>query len=506
AARPLSREEIPAYVSFFGQAARRVREAGFDAIEIPFSHGYLIHQFLSPYTNHRTDEYGGSLENRLRFGREVIAATREQAGDGFPIMVRMNAQDHVPGGLTVDDAQDIAVLLEQMGVNALSITSGTMCESVPYCLYPIGTPKAYLLPMSAQIRQRVTIPVAVAGRIRTPDVAREALELGQADLIGLARPFLADPDWVQKTEQGDEVAILRCAACHQGCLTELRKGHGTSCMFNPLTGHEAEYLMLPVKQPLKVMVVGGGPGGMEAAITAAQRGHRVELYEQDRQLGGRFREAVQVPYKEDFVDLIRYQQVQLQRTGVDVHLDTKVTPGMVNAEDPDAVIIATGAQPIIPPFPGLTSTRWLTAYDLLDGHVEVSTSTAFIVGAGSAGLETAEYLAQQGVRCTVVKRRPEIGKKLDPLIRALLLRRLEKLGVSVHTGIEIVRLETDEQGQTTVVGRPWPHMEGETRELRFPAETVIIALGLRADHSLTDSLLKSQVGVYVVGDCVEPRE
>jgi 2,4-dienoyl-CoA reductase-like NADH-dependent reductase (Old Yellow Enzyme family) len=238
--RALTLEEIPIHVHHFAQAARRVRGAGFDGIEIPFSHGYLIHQFLSPHTNRRDDEYGGSFEKRLRFGREVIAAVREAMGDDFPVVVRMNAQDYVEGGLTIEDAEALAPVLEGMGVNTLSITSGTMCESVAYCLYPLGTPKAHLLPMSARVRQRVSILVAVAGRIRTPDVAREALALGQADWIGLGRPFLADPDWVRKTEAGDEVAILRRAACHQGCLTKLRKGHGTSCMFNPLTGCEAE--------------------------------------------------------------------------------------------------------------------------------------------------------------------------------------------------------------------------------------------------------------------------
>jgi 2,4-dienoyl-CoA reductase-like NADH-dependent reductase (Old Yellow Enzyme family)/thioredoxin reductase len=500
----LTPEEIPTYVHYFAEAARRVREAGFDAIEIPFSHGYLIHQFLSPHTNRRDDEYGGSLENRMRFGREVIAAVREAVGDNFPFVVRMNAQDHVEGGLTIEDAEEIAPILEGIGVNALSVTSGTMCESVAYCLYPIGTPKAHLLPMSARIRGHVSIPVAVAGRIRTPDVAREALALGQADWIGLGRPFLADPDWVRKTEAGDEVAILRCAACHQGCLAELRKGHGTSCMFNPLTGREAEVQVTPVERPRRMMVAGGGPAGMEAAIIAAQRGHHVTLYERDDRLGGRFREAAQVPYKEEFADLIRYQQVQLQRTGVEVHLNTLVTPETVAAEDPDAVVVATGARPIIPAFSGLEKTRWTTAYDLLDGRVEVSTPTAFIVGAGTAGVETAEYLARQGVRCTVVKRRPEIGAKLDPLARALLLRRLESLGVEVRTGVEVVRFETDQQGQTIVVARPWPHQE-DAPELHFPAETVIIALGLHADHSLADALA-NRPDIYIIGDCVEPRE
>jgi len=211
-----------------------------------------------------------------------------------------------------------------------------------------------------------------------------------------------------------------------------------------------------------------------------------------------------VPYKEEFADLIRYQQIQLRRTGVEVRLNTLVTPEMVEAEEPDVVVAATGAQPVVPPFPGLEESNWITAYDLLDGKVEVHTPSAFIVGAGTTGMETAEYLARRGVRCIVVKRRPEVGKKLDPLARALLLRHLEDMGVDVRTGVEVVRFETDAQGQTTVIARPWPH-QGEGHELRFPAETVVIAMGLHADHSLVNELAHRS-DVYPIGDCVEPRE
>jgi 2,4-dienoyl-CoA reductase-like NADH-dependent reductase (Old Yellow Enzyme family)/thioredoxin reductase len=502
--RTLSPQEIHAYMGAFAAAARRVREAGFDALEVPFSHGYLIHQFLSPHSNHRDDEYGGPLEDRLRFGREVIAAVRQEVGADFPVVVRMNGTDYVEDGLGIEDAVTIAQALEEMGVEALSVTSGTMCESVPFCLYPTGTPKANLLPMAARIRAAVSLPVAVAGRIRTPQVAREALVEGQVDLIGLGRPFLADPDWPRKAQSGDEEAILLCAACHQGCLAQLRQGRGTSCMFNPLCGREGEELIALSERPRQVMVIGGGPGGMEAATIAAQRGHHVTLYERDDRLGGRFREAAQVPHKAEFADIIHYQQIQMERAGVGVHLGTTVRPELVAAEAPDVVVVATGAQPIVPPFPGLEETCWMTAYDLLDGRAEVSTSSAFIVGAGTTGLETAEYLARRGVSCIVVKRKPEVGAKLDPLAQAVLLKRLEKLGVEVRTGVEVMQFETDAEGRTIVVARPYPQQE-EAAQMRFPAETVIIALGLRADRALADAL-EGQAEIHLIGDCVEPRE
>ncbi len=502
--RPLSKEEIRSYVKLFAVAARRAKEVGFDAIEIPFSHGYLIHQFLSPHSNHRKDEYGGSFKNRLRFGREVIVAVRQQVGKGFPLIVRMNANDYVEGGLNLEDAIHLAQVLEEIGVDALSVTSGTMCESVPYCLYPMGTPKANLLPMAARIKAEVSIPVGVAGRIRTPKLARDALELGQADFIGLGRPLLADPDFPLKAREGRDEEIMLCAACHQGCLAELRKGQGTSCMFNPMVGREGGIHLSPATIPRRVMVVGGGPGGMEVAIVAAQRGHRVKLYEKESSLGGQFLLAAQVPHKEEFADCIHAMKTQMERAGVEVYLNIPVTPEFIKGEDPEIVVLATGAVPIIPPFPGLEETQWMTAYELLAGKKEVKTKMAFIVGAGTTGLETAEYLALKGIQSTVVKRRPEVGGKLDLLARSMILKRLEKLGVEVYTGWEVVRFETDPSGKTTVVARAYPPQEG-AKERRFPAETVIIAMGLRPVRELAEAL-RGRKGVYEIGDCIEPRE
>jgi 2,4-dienoyl-CoA reductase-like NADH-dependent reductase (Old Yellow Enzyme family)/thioredoxin reductase len=493
--RPLSRSEIDEVVAVFAAAARRARAVGFDAIEVPLSHGYLIHQFLSPHTNRREDEYGGSPENRLRFGGEVLRAVRGEVGPDLPIVVRMNAMDYVDGGLTLADGLDLAQSLRGLNVNALSITSGTMCESVAFCLYPTGTPKAHLLPMAARIREASGLPVIVAGRIRSPAVAREALAARSTDLVGLGRPLLADPDWVRKAQAGDEEAILLCAACHQGCLAQLRKGHGTHCMFNPLTGRESEIQLRPARQPRRVIVVGGGPAGLEAACVAAQRGHRVSLLEQGDRLGGQLNLAARAPHKEGFLDAIRHLALMAERAGVHIHLRTRATADSLIAEQPDVVIVATGGTPLTVPFPGLDQTRWLLATDALEGTIPVETGSVFVIGGGLVGLEVADFLAARGKQVTLVEMLPEVGADMDKLARSMLLKRLREHGVEIHTNSRVTRLTpaaaiAEEDGQET----------------SLPIEMVVMAVGVRASRELADGLDGSGLEYHVVGDAVEPRQ
>jgi len=492
--RPLTTREIGEIVGAFQDAARRVRKAGFDAIEIPFSHGYLVHQFLSPHTNRRHDGYGGSFENRLRFGREVLGAVRDEVGPAVPIVVRMNAVDYVDGGLGIEDAIILAKHLRDLDVDALSLTSGTMCESVPFCLYPAGTPKAHLLPMARRVRVASGLPVIVAGRIRSPSVARGALAAGQTDLIGLGRPLLADPDWVRKTEDGDEDAILLCAACHQGCLGDLRKGRGTHCLFNPLTGRESEIQLTPASGPRRVVVVGGGPAGLEAARVAAERGHRVTLFEERDHLGGQLFLAGRIPHKEGFQDALQHLELMATRAGVDIHRGSRITAEELLAQRPDAVVLATGGIPLSVAFPGLTDTRWVLATEVLEGAVQVETPSALLIGGGLVGLEAAEYLAARGRKVTLVEMQEEVGSGLDMLPRAMLLKRLEAGQVEIHTRTRLTRLTHD-----VAVA------EADGREIRIPVETVVLAVGVRPNREILDDLEGSGLEVHAVGDVLQPR-
>jgi NADPH-dependent 2,4-dienoyl-CoA reductase/sulfur reductase-like enzyme len=298
-----------------------------------------------------------------------------------------------------------------------------------------------------------------------------------------------------KAESGDEQAILLCAACHQGCLAELRKGHGTACVFNPFAGREAELEVKPVSQPRNVMVVGGGPAGLEAATIAAQRGHNVNLYEQEAHLGGQFHLAAKAPHKEEFNAILDNLVLMAERSGVAVHLRTPITAAMIAESRPEAVILATGGIPLVIHFPGLESVPWLLASDLLEGDAQIKTETAFIIGGGLVGLETADFLASQGCKVELVEMLADVGGDMDPLAKAVLLKRLKQRGVAIHTSAKVMRLTSS----AAIV------QSGE-QESSFPIETVVIAVGVRPNRELPDALADSDLEVHVIGDAVEPRK
>jgi 2,4-dienoyl-CoA reductase-like NADH-dependent reductase (Old Yellow Enzyme family)/thioredoxin reductase len=491
--RALTLAEVEALVQAFGAAARRAADAGCDFVEIHAAHGYLITQFLSPFTNHRDDRYGGDLESRLRFLLEVIAAVRATA-PGLAVLVRLSADEMVPGGLTLADTVVIAQRLEAAGVDALHISAGNYASYVRgMMIQPMSVPDGVLLPLAAGVREAVGIPVIAVGKIRTPALAESALAAGQADFIAIGRPLLADPDWPAKAAAGQAETIRPCIACNQGCIERLFNQHDVGCTVNAACGHELEH-DLPTGPARHVAVVGAGPAGMQAAITAAERGHRVSLYEAEPHPGGQLVAAAAAPLRDGWQELDHYLQGRLAALGVTVHCSQSADVATLRAAGADAVVLASGARAQRGHLPG-AHRHVVIARDLLEGRVAAQTSVV-VAGGGCSGAQTAEYLAARGHEVTIVEKSADIATDAPLADRILMIGRLQQRGVRILSHTRLVGLEPD----AVLAESP----SGEVT--RIEAGTVVICLGAVPCDGLRGELAASGLPFEVVGDAAAPRK
>jgi 2,4-dienoyl-CoA reductase-like NADH-dependent reductase (Old Yellow Enzyme family)/thioredoxin reductase len=491
--RALTIGEVEALVQAFGAAARRAADAGCDFVEIHAAHGYLITQFLSPFTNKREDRYGGDADGRLRFLLEVLAAVRA-AAPGLAVLVRLSGDEMVPGGLTIADTQAIAQRLEAAGADALHISA---CNYASYVrgmmIQPMSVPDGVLLPLAAAVREVVRIPVIAVGKIRTPALAESALAAGQADYIAIGRPLLADPDWPVKAAAGDADAIRPCIACNQGCIDRLFNQHDVGCTVNAACGHELEY-ELPPGPSRHIAVIGAGPAGMQAAITAAERGHRVSLYEAEPRAGGQLIAAAAAPLREGWRELDHHLQARLAALGVTVHCGVQADGATLRAAGADAVVLASGATAQRGHLPG-AHRHVVIARDLLEGRVAAQ-GAVVVAGGGCSGAQTAEYLAARGHAVTLVEKAADIAGDAPLADRVLMIGRLQRRGVRILTHTRLVALEAE----AVLAESP----AGET--LRIEAGTVVICLGAVPCDGLRGELLASGVPFEVVGDAAAPRK
>jgi len=387
----LSKRGIDRTISHFARAAKLAQFAGYDGVEIMGSEGYLINQFIAKRTNFRTDEYGGSYENRIRFALEVVRAVREATGREFMIIFRLSMMDLVEGGSTWPEVVQLAKALEQEGVNIINTGIGWHEARVPTIATMV--PRGAFTWVTKKMKGEVNIPLITTNRINMPEVAEQILADGHADMVSMARPFLADPELVVKAEQGREDEINTCIGCNQACLDHIFSRKLTSCLVNPRACHETELNYLPTKSVKKIAVVGAGPAGLAASTVAAQRGHKVTLFEASGEIGGQFNIAKQIPGKEEFYETIRYFKRQIELTGVDLRLNTKADEAALSQFD--EVILATGIIPNTPRVPGIDHPKVLGYLDVLRDKKEVGKRVA-IIGAGGIGFDTAEYLSHSG--------------------------------------------------------------------------------------------------------------
>jgi 2,4-dienoyl-CoA reductase (NADPH2) len=491
----MSVAEVRMIVDAFAVSAANFKAAGYDGVEISAGHGYLVAQFLSPASNRRTDAYrGDTLEGRTRLLREIVDAMRDRCGAGYPVGIRLSAEEETPDGLTIDDTREIVYAIQDAApVDYISLTAGMRGSYVKDATYAEG----FTLDWAAAVKQDVDVPVMAAGRIRFPDLAERAVESGQVDFVGIGRGVIADADWVAKAREGRTAEIRPCIGIVQDC----RAAHGlVGCAVNARAGRESEWG--PPRRaatPKRVVVAGAGPAGLEAARVAAESGHEVVLYEQADVTGGQLRIAAAGPTREELLDFVFYAERELARLGVDVRLGTPATRDAVLADEPDLVVAATGATPLPPEFPFDVDARVVTVWDLLGGAVKEIPAGAAVLDDGSGfwhGISAAEYLAERGAAVELLTPARGIALAVPHESVAGVLGRLGSNGVRYRPLTTV----TSVRGSTVSLADA---VTGEASEIE--AELLVVRTRLRSDDTLLRELDGEVPALVAVGDCSAAR-
>jgi 2,4-dienoyl-CoA reductase-like NADH-dependent reductase (Old Yellow Enzyme family)/thioredoxin reductase len=491
----LTVKEIRRIVKAYGDAARRSKAAGMDFVEIHGAHGYLITQFLSPYSNKRTDAYGGSSKKRMRFMKEVYAAVRKAVGEDYPIVVRLSGDEFVPGGLRLADTVKIAKRLEELGADALHISAGNYGSYAQGTIIPpMAIKDAPLAHLARGVKRAVKIPVIAVAKLGDPKIAANVIRSKSADFVGIGRGLLADPEWPKKVKAGKIKEINRCIACNQGCISRLFAQQDVQCTVNPACGREALFARKPAKK-MNIAVIGGGPAGMSAARTAAARGHRVTLYEKSKHLGGQLWVAGAAPHREGWNELRDKMIRDMKRLKVKVKLNARVTPTLLKGKKFDLAVIAIGSSAIRPNIPGEERTCVCTSRDALAKPRLIRGNVA-VIGGGCAGAQTAEFAAKRKHKVTIVEMTNDIALDAPIDDRFLLLGRLKDLGVrmltntrALHIGSGAVDVQSKNEGRFSI-----------------NADTVILCLGSRPNNGLAEEIKTVVPKVVVVGDAKESRK
>jgi 2,4-dienoyl-CoA reductase-like NADH-dependent reductase (Old Yellow Enzyme family)/thioredoxin reductase len=489
--KELTQEIIDDIVASYGRCAGLAKRAGFEMIMVHGGHGWLINQFLSPFFNHRTDKYGGPLENRVRFAQEVLDSVRAAVGQGFPIEFRMSGSELFEGGYTLHDGVEIAKLIESK-VDLLHVSAGTYQTGFGITHPSMFLPHGSNVYLAAEIKKHVSVPVATIGGLNDPAQMEEIIASGKADVVEMARALLADPELPRKVMSNREDDIIKCLRCFT-CMAERAMTSTRRCTVNPLIGREMDGTeIIPVAKSRKVLVAGGGPGGLEAAITAAKRGHKVILCEKEDQVGGILKGEQALPFKIEMYELGVTLGKLAKDAGVEIRLNTPVTKEYVDKENVDALIIAVGSAPIVPPIQGLDGDNVVVVNNYYLEKDKVSDNVV-VFGGGLAGCEAAIHFAQEGKVVHLVEMRTELAPDANIRHRPIMLKEIEKNNIQVHLGYK--GLTVTKEGIICV--------DENGNEQLVPGSTVICALGQKARVDVVKELIDCAPYVATIGDCVK---
>lgn len=487
----VSNEEIYRIIECYGDAARRAQQAGIDMVEVHCAHGYLVSTFISERTNHRTDEFGGCFENRMRLPRLIIENIRKKTGGNLPILCRINASDEVEGGQSVQDASAVAAYLEEeCGVDALNITRAVHLRD-EFMWAPGVTHGGFNADLVSEIKRAVTVPVIAVGRFTEPQYAELLVKQGRADLIAFGRQSIADPELPNKARTGHLEEMMPCIGCLLGCVPNMFAGKPVFCAVNPCVGREAEITSAEVSK--KVVVVGGGPAGLYAATLCAKKGHNVTLLEKGAELGGSFRIASFPTGKGQLSSAIRAMIVRCEKAGVDIRLNTEADADTLKELHADAIILATGSTPLILPIPGLNESGYVTAQDMLLGKAEVG-KKALVVGGGMVGCEAAEYLAERGHEVAIIEMKDVIAADVVPENRRYMFENFARNHVQLQPGAKVGQFYTD--------GVDYTMADGTSGSFRG-FDSVVLAMGTRKYDPLSEAAASAAKEVVVIGEALQ---
>lgn len=486
--REMTKEDIDEMHKKFVDAAERSVKAGFDLIEVHFAHGYLLHSFLSPHSNKRTDEYGGSLENRMRFPMAVLKDIIKACGEKVPVTIRISADEYLEDGLGFDEVKIICKEVEKAGAKAISLSAGSY-DSVEYTIQPMFIEQGFIVPFSEKLKKDVNIPVIVAGRLNSAKLIEDIIENDKADMVAIGRGLISDEKLVIKMKNKEYKDIRYCVACNQGCIDKVFVAQGVQCLANAKAGHEKDRKIEKAEKVKNVVIIGAGPAGLEAARVAKLRGHNVILIDKNNKVGGKMDTLSAPPEKESFMILKEYLYNQMLK--LDIKFVQKEIKSAKDLEEfnPDSVIVATGSSQTVPPIKGIDSKNVVMAEDVLNGKVKVG-KTAAVIGGGLVGTETAKFLAYRGVKVHIIEMMDAIAKDIGATYVGHLFKILNEYEVKHHVNAKVKEIK-----ENVII------LEDQEIEV----DNVIIAAGYKSNDTIIDDIKDKFKEVYVIGDAKNPR-